>query len=264
MTRPKILLTNDDGVNSIGLWAAYEALEDFADIVIAAPAVQQSAAARSISIFTPLRMNEVEINGHIAHVIEGKPTDSLLLGLYALDSKPDLVVSGVNLGENLTCESVTTSGTLGAAFEAANQHIPAIAFSYQTADDGDKFIDPRSPKIDFTETKRVILDLVRLFLKDGFPAGADVINVNIPHGKAKGYRATILGSRLFNTTVETRIDPRGKPYHWICGEEIFLDEEGTDVKAVQSGYVSITPLTMDNTAYKSCVTLESMLQKREQ
>lgn len=260
MTRPKILLTNDDGVNSIGLWAAYEAISDFADVIVSAPAVQQSAAGRSLSIFMPLRMNEIEVDGHLAHVVEGKPTDSLVLGLYALDSHPDLVISGINLGENLTCESATTSGTIGAALEAANQGVPAIAFSYQIENDGDKFNDPRSFKIDFTEAKRVVHDIVRLFLEHGFPEGADVINVNIPSGKPKGYKTTKLGSRLFDTTVETRIDPRGKPYHWICGGQIRLDEAGTDVKAISEGYVSVTPLTLDTTAYKSTKALSSILE----
>jgi len=261
MKRPRILLTNDDGVNSIGLWAAYDAMSEFADVIVSAPAIQQSAAGRSMSIFMPLRMIEVEIGGHLAHIVEGKPTDSLILGLYALDSKPDLVVSGINLGENLTAESATTSGTIGAAMEAANQGVPAIAFSYEIEDDGDKFTDPRTFKIDFSDAKRVVKELVSLFLKTGFPEGADVINVNIPAGKIKGYKTTTLGSQLFDTSVETRLDPRGKPYHWICGGQIRLNEEGTDVQAISEGYVSVTPLTLDNTAYKATKELTSILGK---
>ncbi|HJJ87616.1 MAG TPA: 5'/3'-nucleotidase SurE, partial [Methanocorpusculum sp.] len=138
MSKPVILLTNDDGVNSVGLWAAFEALSEFAEVVISAPAVQQSAVGRSISIFEPLRMNEVLINGHTAHIVEGRPTDSLLLGLYALDIRPDMVVSGINLGENISCESITTSGTVGAAMEAANQGVPSVAFSLQMTNHGDK------------------------------------------------------------------------------------------------------------------------------
>jgi len=260
MTRPRILLTNDDGINSIGLWAAYEAMSEFADVIVSAPAVQQSAAGRSLSIFMPLRMNEIEINGHVAHVVEGKPTDSLVLGIYAINSHPDLVVSGINLGENLSRESATTSGTIGAALEAANQGVPSIAFSYQIENDGDKFNDPRSFKIDFTEAKKVVHDVVSLFLKHGFPEGADVINVNIPSGVPKGYKTTVLASRLFDTTVETRLDPRGKPYHWICGGQIYLDEAGSDVEAISQGYVSLTPLSLDTTAYKSTKTLTSLVK----
>ncbi len=258
--RPLILLTNDDGVNSVGLWAAYDALSEFAKVVVSAPAVQQSAVGRSISIFEPLRMNEVQVNGHTAHIVEGRPTDSLLLGLYALDIHPDLVVSGINLGENISCESITTSGTVGAAMEAANQGVPSVAFSMQMDDEGDKFTDPRAHVIDFSEAKKAIRELIPVFLERGLPVGADLVNVNIPAGAVKGYRVTTLASRLFNTSVETRTDPRGKPYHWICGEIIRMDEAGTDVKAMSDGYVSITPLTMDNTAYAACDELKEMVE----
>jgi 5'-nucleotidase len=257
--RPTILLTNDDGVNSVGLWAAYDALASFADVVVAAPAVQQSAVGRSISIFEPLRMNEVLIHGHTAHVVEGRPTDSLLLGLYALKCQPDLVVSGINLGENITCESVTTSGTVGAAMEAANQGVPAIAFSFQMIDEGDKFSDPRGPKLDFSAARTVVRDVVQLFLKKGFPRGAHLLNVNIPHGDVRGYRVTTLGSRLFNTSVEMRTDPRGKPYYWICGEPIYIVEKNSDVTALRNGYVTVTPLTLDTTAYAACGSLTEIM-----
>lgn len=261
MARPKIILTNDDGVNSVGLWAAYEALSEFADVTVAAPAVQQSAVGRSISIFEPLRMNEVQINGHTAHVIEGRPTDSLLLGLYALNIHPDLVVSGINLGENITWESITTSGTVGAAMEAANQGFPAVAFSLQVTDEGDKFSDPRAPKLQFEEAKKVVSKLVQMFLREGLPKGSHLVNVNIPAGEVHGYRVTTLGSRLFNTSVEKRTDPRGKPYYWICGDIMHISEKNTDAVALQNGFVSVTPLTMDNTAYASCRELQTMVEK---
>lgn len=261
MSKPLILLTNDDGVNSVGLWAAYDALSEFAEVVVSAPAVQQSAVGRSISIFEPLRMNEVQINGHTAHIVEGRPTDSLLLGLYALNIHPDLVVSGINLGENISCESITTSGTVGAAMEAANQGVPAVAFSLQMNDHGDKFTDPRAHRIDFSTAQKAIRDLIPVFLKEGLPNGADLINVNIPAGEAKGYRVTTLGSRLFDTSVEVRTDPRGKPYYWICGEVVHLNEQGTDVQGIMDGYVTLTPLTMDNTAYRACDALKDMVEK---
>ena len=167
--RPKILLTNDDGVNSGGLWAAYEALSAFADVTVVAPAVQQSAVGRSISIFEPLRMNEVWIGDRSAYSVEGRPTDALLLGLYGLNLKPDLVVSGINLGENISYESITTSGTVGAAMEAANQGVPALAYSLQMSDQGNKFTDPRCHTQDFSQAKEVVAKLTRIFLASGLP-----------------------------------------------------------------------------------------------
>lgn len=261
MTRPQILLTNDDGVNSVGIWAAYEALSAFADVTVCAPAVQQSAAGRSISIFDALRMTEVVIDGHTAYAVGGKPTDALLLGIYALNCKPDLVVSGVNLGENISTESVTTSGTVGAAMEAVNQGFPAVAFSMEMSNDGDKFSDPRTHQIDFTQVKKVIADLIPLYLKEGLPTGASLINVNIPTGEMKGYKATKLAPRIFDTSVEKRFDPHGKPYYWICGALLSEGKEDSDVYALQHGYVSVTPLTLDNTAFSACEATESQLHR---
>ena len=261
MARPRILLTNDDGVNSVGIWAAYEALSAFADVTVCAPAVQQSAAGRSISIFDALRMNEVVINGHTAYAVGGKPTDALLLGLYALNSKPDMVVSGVNLGENITTESVTTSGTVGAAMEAVNQGVPAVAFSLEMKNDGDKFCDPRVHVIDFTQVKKVISELVPVFLAEGLPDHADLVNVNIPADPMKGYKATVLGRRIFDTSVEARVDPRGKPYYWIRGDILSGGGEETDMYALRNGYVSVTPLSLDNTAYAACESTKSMLKR---
>ena len=140
--KPAILLTNDDGVNSLGIWAAYEALAPIADVTVVAPATQQSAVGRSISIFEPIRANKIKINGIHAWAVAGKPTDAVIIGLYALKLAPALVVSGINIGENLSYESIMTSGTMGAALEASNQGTKGIAFSLQVEDQGDKFDDP--------------------------------------------------------------------------------------------------------------------------
>ncbi|MDV0441542.1 5'/3'-nucleotidase SurE [Methanorbis furvi] len=260
--RPKILLTNDDGVNSGGLWAAYEAMVSFAEVTVVAPAVQQSAVGRSISIFEPLRMNEMMINGRHAYSVEGRPTDALLLGLYGLDLKPDLVVSGVNLGENVSYESITTSGTVGAAMEAANQGVPSIAFSLQMSDQGNKFTDPRCHETDFSQAKEVVEKIVRMFLSTGLPKGCHLVNVNIPSCAVEGYEVTTLGTRLFDTYVEKRIDPRGKPYYWINGDVVYMPEPHSDVTALRNNRVSITPLTLDNTAFSACSELREMLSEQ--
>jgi 5'-nucleotidase len=246
--KTRILLTNDDGINSAGLWAAYEALSPLADITVVAPATQQSAVGRSISIFEPIRASEITLNGVKAFAVGGKPTDSVIIGLYALALKPDLVVSGINIGENLSFESIMTSGTVGAALEAANQGTPAIAFSLQVEDQGDKFDDPRFHGQSFDAAKRVVTDICRTFLGSAFPEGADVINVNIPSRVKGGYEVTRLAEKLFSTGVERRLDPRGRPYFWINGPLIEDAPEGTDVHAVRKGNVSITPITLDCTA----------------
>jgi 5'-nucleotidase len=247
--KPSILLTNDDGVNSIGLWAAYDALAPVADITVVAPATQQSAVGRSISIFEPLRANRITINGRPAWSVAGKPTDAVIIGLYALKLAPDLVVSGINIGENLSYESIMTSGTVGAALEASNQGAKGIAFSLQVEDQGDKFDDPRYHGQSFDDAKKIVRDVVSRVSRHGFCPHADVINVNIPSRVKGGYEITKLAHKLFHTGVEKRLDPRGRPYFWINGPLVEDAEEGTDVHAVRKGNISITPITLDCTSY---------------
>jgi len=250
--RPSILLTNDDGVSSIGLWTAYETLMPIADVTVVAPATQQSAVGRSISIFEPLRATQVVMNGEKAWAVAGKPTDAVIIGLFALKLKPAMVVSGINIGENLSTESIMTSGTVGAALEASNQGTKAIAFSLQVEDQGDKFDDPRDHAQSFDAAKNVVRDVVERVLLHGFSPDTDVINVNIPSRVIGGYEVTRLAHKLFHTGVEKRLDPRGRPYFWINGPLVEDAEEGTDVHAIRKGNISISPITLDCTAYKAC------------
>jgi 5'-nucleotidase len=247
--KPSILLTNDDGVNSVGLWAAYEALAPVAEVTVVAPATQQSAVGRSISIFEPLRANRITINDIPAWSVAGKPTDAVIIGLYSLNLKPDLVVSGINIGENLSFESIMTSGTVGAALEASNQGVKGIAFSLQVEDQGDKFDDPRYHGQNFSDAKSIVHDIVSRVLTQEFCPHADVINVNIPSEVKGKYEITRLARKLFSTGVEKRFDPRGRPYFWINGPLLEDAEDGTDVHAIRRGNISITPITLDCTAY---------------
>ncbi|MDD1716428.1 MAG: 5'/3'-nucleotidase SurE [Methanolinea sp.] len=260
--KPRILLTNDDGINSAGLWAAYEALSPIAQVTVVAPATQQSAVGRSISIFEPIRAHQVEQNGVTAYAVGGKPTDAVIIGLYALDLSPALVVSGINIGENLSFESIMTSGTVGAALEAANQGTPSLAFSLQVEDQGDKFDDPRYHGQSFDDAKKVVREVCQTFLERPFPAHADVINVNIPSRFQGGYEVTRLAEKLFATGVEKRLDPRGRPYFWINGPLIEDAEDGTDVHAIRKGNVSLTPITLDCTALSAGEELRSIFKRR--
>ncbi len=246
--RPRILLTNDDGISSEGLWAAYHALSPIADVTVVAPAAQQSAVGRSISIFEPIRADEVSIKDVQAVSVSGKPTDAVIIGLYALQIQPSLVVSGINIGENLSFESIMTSGTVGAALEAANHGAKSIAFSLQVENQGDKFEDPRFYRRSFDHAGKIVRDICHRVLQQGFPPDADVINVNIPYVTRGGYEITRLAPKLFRTGVEKRLDPRGRPYYWINGPLLTEAEEGTDVHAIARGCISITPITLDCTA----------------
>ena len=246
--RPRILLTNDDGISSAALWATYEALQRIGDVLVCAPATQQSAVGRSLTVFKPLRVYETRTDDVLGYAVEGSPTDSVIIGLFALKWNPDIVVSGTNIGENVSCEAVTTSGTIGAALEAANHGIPAIAFSLQVLDEGIKFENQLHHEVVFDGVITVVEDVVRRIIAHGFPKGVDVLNVNIPHKITGTYEITTLASKLFQTDVDMRYDPRGRRYYWIAGHLINEAAEGTDTYSLHHGNISITPLTIDCTA----------------
>lgn len=248
----KILLTNDDGVYSTGLKAAYDSVRDLGKVTIVAPATQKSGVGRGISIFEPLRISLANLNGFRAYAVAGTPTDAVILGLFSImKEKPDLVLSGFNVGENISTDTVTTSGTVGAALEAASYDIPAIAASIQVLEEGEKFDDHRAYKYDFNVGIKIVNRIARNVIKYGLPEGVDVLNVNIPRHATLDteIEVTRLARKIFITGVEERLDPRGRPYYWINGEIIRDAEEGTDVKAImKKGCISVTPIALDSTA----------------
>ena len=243
----KILLTNDDGFYSAGLRASYEALKDLGEVYVVAPLVQRSAVGRSMSVMEPIRVSEVYVDDMKVYAVDGTPVDAVIVGIFeVIGETPDLVVSGINLGENLSTEAVTTSGTVGAALEAASQGSPAIAIS-QEMDDSEKFEFTFKPH-DFSLAKRTLNWLARLVLEKGMPKGVDVLNVNIPAKFSGEIEVTKLARRLYRTRIEERLDPRGRKYYWITGDEVEDAEEGTDIHAIRKGRISITPITIDLTA----------------
>lgn len=247
-----ILLTNDDEVYSAGIRAAYDSVKDLGEVTVCAPSMQQSGVGRSISIFEPLRINEVHINDMDVHAIGGTPTDSVILGLFAvMKEMPDLILSGFNIGENISTDTITTSGTIGAALEGASYGIPAIAASIEVNDEKDKFDDNWEYAYDFEIGVKIIKKICENVLKFGLPEKVDLLNVNIPHGVEMDtdIEITRLARKVFRTAVEERHDPRGKPYYWIAGELILEEEEGTDVNALsQKGHISVTPISLDCTS----------------
>ncbi len=258
-----ILLTNDDGVYSTGLKAAYESVKDLGEVTVVAPSTQKSGVGRGISIFEPLRLSLASLNGFKAYAVAGTPTDAVILGLFSiLKEKPDLVLSGFNVGENISTDTVTTSGTIGAALEAASYGIPAIAASIQVLDEGDKFDDHRAYKYDFEVGIKFVKKIAKNVIKLGLPEGVDLLNINIPrHATSETeIEITRLARKIFLTGVEERHDPRGRPYYWINGDLIRDAEEGTDVKAVmKKGHISVTPLSLDSTARIDFKKIDALL-----
>jgi 5'-nucleotidase len=259
----RILLTNDDGVYSTGLKAAYESVRDLGEVTVVAPSTQKSGVGRGISIFEPLRVSLANLNGFKAYAVAGTPTDAVILGIFSImKEKPDLVLSGFNVGENISTDTVTTSGTIGAALEAASYGIPAIAASIQVLDEGEKFDDHRAYMYDFEVGIKIINRIAKNILKRGLPVGVDLLNINIPRHAAMDteIEVTRLAKKIFITGVEERHDPRGRPYYWINGDIIRDAEEGTDVKAVmKKGHISVTPLSLDSTARVDFKEIDALL-----
>lgn len=239
----KILLTNDDGIYSKGLKAAYEVLKELGEVFIVAPAAQKSAVGRSISIMHPIRVSKLNINDMEVYAVDGTPADSVIIGVYEIVREiPDLTVCGINLGENLSTEAATTSGTVCAALEAITQGSKAIAISQQMPD---RYKFSLNVEIDFSFAKKVLRWLAKKVVERGVDL---VLNVNIPANPNGKIALTRLAKKMYRTSVEKRFDPRGKEYYWICGVEIEDAEDGTDINALRKGYVSITPISLDITA----------------
>jgi len=249
----RILVTNDDGVYSAGIRAAIRGVTGLGELLVAAPSGQRSGVGRSISIFEPLRYNKVNLNGVEAYEVSGTPTDSIIMGIFWImkGKLPDLAVSGINIGENISTDTVTTSGTIGAALEAASYGIPAITASIQVVDQGDKFDSINDNVYQFDVASSLVRRVAKNVLERGLPPGVDILNINVPVDATDETEVVVtrLARKIFRTAVQERADPRGRPYYWIDGDLVCAEREGTDVRAIyQEGKISVTPLTIDNTA----------------
>ena len=246
----KILLSNDDGVDASGILALKQAVEDFGEVYVVAPANQQSGIGHALTLYEPLRINKTRLrDGSIAYSVSGTPTDAVTLGIYEImDEKPDLVISGINTGQNTGKGELTTSGTLGAAMEAASLGIPAIAVSQHIDKDEVKF-DEGDVEIDFSATGKVVKNLVGKIRDEGMPGDIKLLNLNVP-SNPDSYEPVIarLANRMYLPGVEKRLDPRGKPYYWITGELHMDNPEGTDGYVLQNENLpTLTPLSLDMT-----------------
>ena len=246
--KKNILITNDDGISSSGLLAVNEAVKDLGKAIIVAPSKQRSGIGHAITFMEPVRIDKVKlINGDIGYSISGTPSDSVLLGVYEiLDEKPDLVISGINIGYNIGKAELTTSGTLGAAIETASYGIPTIAVS-QSVDDSYKYYENGYGDVDFSFAIKILNKIAKKVLKSGLPEGVDLLNLNIPSNpRTEDIKIAKLTPRMYSPYVTSKLEPRGKPYYWIDGNPIENDEEGTDGYYIKKEQVStLTPLTLD-------------------
>jgi len=243
--RPRILITNDDGIHSEGLEALEAAMNEIGEVYVVAPESEMSGASHSLTLGRPLRIRHIDDHHW---TVDGTPTDCVTLALNRILSngeRPDICVSGINHGANLG-DDATYSGTVAGAMEATILGLPGLAFS---------LVATRTHN--FTESARVAIELTRKALAEGLPDWT-LLNVNIPKGTPKGIRVTRQGFKEAKPVISEHTDPRGKLYYWI-GEvrEGFRAEGGTDFEAIDEGYVSVTPMRSDLTNHAALEGMKS-------
>jgi 5'-nucleotidase len=245
----RILLTNDDGINAEGLKALAAGLQKEHDIFVVAPDQERSASSHSITFRHPLLSHQVRPGWH---AISGTTVDCVNLAVNGLmKKKPELVISGINPGNNLGCD-IFYSGTVAGAREAGILGIPAFAISVE-------FKEGRT--IDYKPAARFAKKFCR-FVQDRKYASRIIFNINfplLPEKKIKGARFTRQGIRIYQSKVIERNDPRGNKYYWLNGDVLGGQQiPDSDIVAVQEGYVSISPLALDFTDYELLSELKKL------
>ena len=243
----KILISNDDGILARGLEILEQACRKVGDVTVVAPDREQSASSHSLTMTRPLRPVK-RADGR--YQVDGTPTDCVLLALETiLDHRPDIVFSGINHGSNMG-EDVLYSGTVAAAMEGLSVGIPGVAMSFAGV------------KLELIETQfdwiaKLTSDICRV---EDFPRET-LLNVNlppIPGSEVKGIRVTKLGRRVYSDSLTRMNDPWGRDMFWIgAGKSSWSGDEDSDFRAVEEGYISVTPLHLDLTQYDQLDTVRS-------
>jgi len=253
----RILVTNDDGIHAPGLRVLEEIAGELSDDVwVVAPEYEQSGAGHSLTLTEPLRLRKVEDK---RFAVRGTPTDSVMLAINHImkDGKPTLLLSGVNRGGNLA-EDVTYSGTVAAAIEGTLTGIPSIALS--------QLVAPAPKRTNWTPARRHARRVIEALIAQGWPEEV-LINVNFPAceaGAVKGVGVSEQGRRdLGGLVIEERRDPRGLPYYWF-GLSRSRGKPGheTDLKLVDEGWISVTPLHLDLTHHATRKHLAGQVEER--
>ncbi|MGB8634722.1 MAG: 5'/3'-nucleotidase SurE [Rhodanobacteraceae bacterium] len=246
----RVLVSNDDGVDSAGIRVLADSLASVGDVVVVAPDRDHSGASNSLTLGLPIRVHP---HGENIYRVSGTPTDCVHLALSGLlDKEPDIVVSGINNAANLG-DDVIYSGTVSAAMEGRFLGLPAIAVSLVTGD---------SSEFHYPSAARAVLMLMRQLLVDPLPADT-ILNVNVPDrawDDIRGFEVTRLGKRHRSAPCVQQTDPRGRPIWWIGpAGKVDDDGPGTDFDAVARGFVSVTPINVDLTRYQALEKVSSWI-----
>ncbi len=243
MSKPLILVTNDDGITAPGLKALVEVVKKIGEVFVIAPDSPQSGMGHAITVNSPIRIDKSDVFGKIpTYTCSGTPVDCVKIGIFhVLKRKPDLVISGINHGSNAG-SNVIYSGTMSAAVEGAIENIPSIGFS----------LDDFAHDANFLPAQHFARVIIQKALASDFPDSI-CLNVNIPNlplEKLQGIKVCRQAMAFWEDRFDEREDPLGKKYYWLTGK--FRDQEGaedTDMAALKKGYVSVVPVQFDMTAH---------------
>jgi len=252
----KILVTNDDGYEAKGLLALVKALREIenVEVTVVAPANEKSACGHSLTLVRPLRF--ISVDDDFYKLEDGTPTDCVYLSLSAIyeDTKPDLLVSGINRGSNMG-EDITYSGTAAGAMEGVLHDIPSIAIS--------QVMDFTNPDGDFSLASQTIKDLVTKIKNGKFPLPErEFLNINIPPDLQNAQmKVTYAGYRHYANDSHVHRNPRGEEHYWLGLHPLNFsprvgNDRMSDYEAIEAGFISVTPIMLDLSAYKSMKSLE--------
>lgn len=253
--KPYILITNDDGIAAPGIHQLVMSLRPLGEIVVVAPDTERSAVGHAITLSDPLRVTPFNKNGEWeGFAVSGTPADCVKIAVGALlPRRPDLVVSGINLGSNAGI-NVIYSGTVSAATEGTILGIPSIAISLTT------YVEPL-----FATAGEFAQEIVQLVLQKGLPPRT-LLNVNVPNVPSeaiRGVKVTRQGMAHFAEFFDKRVDPRNRVYYWMDGKKEELAEgEDVDDVAIRHNFISITPIKYDLTNYEFIEQLRDWLKER--
>ncbi|HJM34699.1 MAG: 5'/3'-nucleotidase SurE [Candidatus Marinimicrobia bacterium] len=252
MSKPKILITNDDGIFAPGIYALWEAMQEVGQTTVVAPDTEQSAVGHAITLSDPLRVEGIHRTGGFeGFAVSGTPADCAKIAIRSLmDKKPDVLISGINRGANLG-NNIIYSGTVSAATEGTMLGIPSVAISINSFNSDE-----------FRGAKETAIKVVHYLTNNTLPSGT-LLNVNVPYcppEEIKGIKVTRQGNQYFQDDFDQRKDPRGRTYYWMKGKIVDDDQElYYDSKAVCDGYVSITPIHFQMTNESYFTKLEEII-----
>ncbi len=249
----KILLTNDDGITRPGLWFLYDVLKELGEVRVVAPESARSSTGMSITLHKPLRLRKLSIHGTKAYACSGTPSDCVIIALKKVfeEDRPDLIVSGINEGNNVSLQAIYGSGTVAAAVRGALMNVPSIAFSLAFKEN--EPVKPRWLREAMYRAAARAKSITEWTLRNGLPGGIDYLNVNFPPtvNHKTPVKLTKAAKARYQELVSEKTDPRGKPYYWLYGMLLGYGdmEPGTDAYAVfVEDSISISPMKVDASA----------------